>query len=125
MSHLRTSPTTLLSKSSTLYIKPQKWILITMKAVRGNNLETLSFPLKQVLKDFESVNVDIGTGDGRYVYKKASENPRKYYIGVDPSQKQLSVYSKKAVKNKLNNCMFVIGSIEVIPIKAPQIIPIP
>jgi len=30
------------------------------------------------------VIIDIGTGDGRFVYQSARRNPNKFYIGIDP-----------------------------------------
>ena len=31
------------------------------------------------------VIIDIGTGDGRFVYQSARRNPNKFYIGIDPN----------------------------------------
>ena len=33
----------------------------------------------------EGVIIDIGTGDGRFVYQSARQNPNKFYIGIDPN----------------------------------------
>lgn len=87
-----------------------------MYIVQGNKtLEITRSELDDVLLEYSSVHIDLGTGDGRYVYKEALENPGTFYIGVDPSQKQLEIYSKKAVKNKVKNVLFVVGSLEVFP----------
>jgi len=67
------------------------------------------------IPEFNRVEIDLGTGDGRFVYKKALENPNTLFIGIDPSQKQLQIYSKKANRKKLDNTLFVIGSIEILP----------
>ncbi|MBP7928292.1 class I SAM-dependent methyltransferase, partial [Patescibacteria group bacterium] len=57
----------------------------------------------------------LGTGDGRFVFTQAKNNPNNLHIGVDPSAKQLEVYSKKANKERLENVLFGIGSIEHMP----------
>lgn len=76
---------------------------------------------KEALTDFivgySFVHIDLGTGDGRYVFKKALENKDTFYIGVDPSRRQLEIYAKKANKAKLKNCLFVLGSIEMFPVE--------
>ena len=82
----------------------------------GNKTTKLS---KEELNDFakcygETI-VDLGTGNGRFVYKSATKNPDSFYIGVDPSEKQLKEYSRKAVRKKLPNIIFCLGSIEILP----------
>lgn len=87
-----------------------------MKTVVGNKTEEMSkTEFGELCSKFEKVVVDLGTGDGRYVFKSAQKNTGNLYVGIDPSQKQLAIYSKKAVKNKLENTLFVVGSIEVYP----------
>jgi len=87
-----------------------------VEIVLGNKTTKLS---KEELNDFakcygETI-VDLGTGNGRFVYKSAIKNPDNFYIGVDPSEKQLKEYSRKAVRKKLSNVIFCLGSIEILP----------
>lgn len=87
-----------------------------MLCVKGNKTEEISEKTLIELGDqYEKIEIDLGTGDGRYVYKAALQNPNTLFIGIDPSKKQLESYSKKANKNKLNNVLFVVGSIEILP----------
>lgn len=87
-----------------------------MKVIKGNKDDNLTKQeLDQLVTKFNKVIVDLGTGDGRFVYKNALENPNNLYIGIDPSEKQLEIYSKEANKKRLNNVLFVVGSIEVFP----------
>jgi 16S rRNA (adenine(1408)-N(1))-methyltransferase len=87
-----------------------------MRLVKGNNLiEVGREEFVEVVKGYFRVELDLGTGDGRFVYEKALDNKDTLYIGVDPSQKQLEVYSKRAVRKKLENVLFVVGSVENIP----------
>ena len=43
----------------------------------------------------EGVIIDIGTGDGRFVYQSARQNPNKFYIGIDPNVTPLEKISEK------------------------------
>ncbi|MBN1162540.1 class I SAM-dependent methyltransferase [Patescibacteria group bacterium] len=65
--------------------------------------------------NFGHVIIDLGTGDGRFVYKHALKNPQNLYIGIDPSEKQLQTYKKKINRKKLKNALFFAGSLEVLP----------
>lgn len=87
-----------------------------MKVIRGNSSsDVTSDELKSLTEGYKKFHIDLGTGDGRYVYKSAQNDPDTFFIGVDPSQLQLQVYSKKAARDKIPNCLFVLGSIEVYP----------
>ena len=63
--------------------------------------------------------VDIGTGDGRFVYKQAQANPDKFYIGIDANAKPLEKVSMKATrkpaKGGLPNVLFVQAAAESLP----------
>jgi len=65
------------------------------------------------------VIIDIGTGDGEFVYKVAKENPDRFVIGIEPHHKGLERVSakidKKSTKGGLKNALFVLGSIEELP----------
>ncbi len=67
----------------------------------------------------EGVVVDIGTGDGRFVYRSASANPNKFYIGIDANAKPLDKISMKATrkpaKGGLPNVLFVQAAVENLP----------
>ena len=63
--------------------------------------------------------IDIGTGDGVYVYQSALHNPRKLYIGVDASPRPLEKVSekihRKPEKGGLPNALFVQAAVEDLP----------
>lgn len=44
--------------------------------------------------------MDIGTGDGRFVYQMCQKNPEKFYIGIDPAQEPLQKISEKIYRKK-------------------------
>jgi len=67
----------------------------------------------------EGVIVDIGTGDGRFVYNSARQNPNKFFIGIDANTKPLEKISIKATrkpaKGGLPNVLFLNAAIESLP----------
>jgi len=64
----------------------------------------------------EGVVVDIGTGDGLFVYQSARQNPNKFYIGIDPNVRPLEKISekihRKSSKGGASNVLFVQSTIE-------------
>lgn len=63
--------------------------------------------------------VDIGTGDGRYVYRSARQNPDRFYIGIDVERRALEKVSerihRKPAKGGLPNVLFVHAPVEDLP----------
>jgi len=67
----------------------------------------------------EGIVIDIGTGDGRFVYESAQENPRKFYIGIDANTRPLEKISEKIYrrpdKGGLPNVLFLQAAVEDLP----------
>jgi 16S rRNA (adenine(1408)-N(1))-methyltransferase len=67
----------------------------------------------------EGVIIDIGTGDGRFVYQSARRNPNKFYIGIDPNTRPLEKISEKTyrkpAKGGAPNVLFIQSAIEDLP----------
>src|SRR6185369_11002980 len=67
----------------------------------------------------EGVIIDIGTGDGRFVYQSARQNPNKFYIGIDPNTRPLEKVSekihRKTTKGGAPNVLFIQSAIEDLP----------
>ena len=63
--------------------------------------------------------MDLGTGDGRFVYQCAREHPDRFYIGVDAQAKALEKISekihRKPAKGGLPNVLFVQAAVENLP----------
>lgn len=74
-----------------------------------------------LLHTAEGIVVDIGTGDGRFVYRSALANPNKFYIGIDANAKPLEKISMKATrkpaKGGLPNVLFVQAAVENLPVE--------
>jgi 16S rRNA (adenine(1408)-N(1))-methyltransferase len=82
-----------------------------------NSTQTLSESLS--LHTGEGVVIDIGTGDGLFVYRCAQENPRKFYIGIDANPRPLEKVSEKIYrkpsKGGLPNALFIQAAVEDLP----------
>jgi 16S rRNA (adenine(1408)-N(1))-methyltransferase len=67
----------------------------------------------------EGIIVDLGTGDGTFVYHCARLNPRKFVIGIDANTRPLEKVSEKIYrkpeKGGLANALFLQGSVESLP----------
>lgn len=82
-------------------------MLITVLGKKTHKIEKLDH-----LENFNRIEVDLGTGDGRFVYEKAKLFPKTYYIGVDTLAKSMEEFSGKAVREKMKNALFVVGNAE-------------
>lgn len=67
----------------------------------------------------EGVVVDIGTGDGRFVYRAAQMNPNKFFIGIDavaaPLEKISMKATRKPAKGGVPNALFLQAAVEDLP----------
>jgi 16S rRNA (adenine(1408)-N(1))-methyltransferase len=86
-------------------------------APSDNSIDT---PLKNLSPlTGEGVIIDIGTGDGRFVYQSARQNPNKFYIGIDPNVSPLEKISekihRKPSKGGAPNVLFIQAAVEDLP----------
>jgi 16S rRNA (adenine(1408)-N(1))-methyltransferase len=67
----------------------------------------------------DGIVIDIGTGDGLFVYQSARENPGKFFIGVDANTRPLEKVSEKVhrkpAKGGLPNVLFLQAAVEDLP----------
>ena len=67
----------------------------------------------------EGIVVDIGTGDGTFVYQAARENPNKFFIGIDANAKPLAKVSEKIHRRQKKggapNALFLLAAVEDLP----------
>ena len=63
--------------------------------------------------------IDLGTGDGRFVYRSAKTHPERFYIGIDASHSSMEKVSQKSLKKPakggLPNALFIQASLEDLP----------
>ena len=92
-----------------------------MAAPTDNSTSESSTNLSEITDNLpgEGVIIDIGTGDGRFVYQSARRNPRKFYIGIDPNVRPLEKISekiyRKPAKGGAPNVLFIQASVEDLP----------
>jgi 16S rRNA (adenine(1408)-N(1))-methyltransferase len=87
-----------------------------MIVVKGNKTEKMeAAEFNKLIRGYGEVIIDLGTGDGRFVYKNALKCSEVFYIGIDPSDKQLKVSAREVQRKKLDNVLFIIGSAEQLP----------
>lgn len=72
-----------------------------------------------VMLDGRPVVIDLGAGDGRYVYESARDDPTRLYLGIDPDSDAMSEYafraSRKPARGGVENARFVVSSLERLP----------
>jgi len=72
--------------------------------------------IKSLLKGYSKVIIDLGTGNGKFVYEEAIKNQDIFYIGIDPIGDNIIEYYKKKKKKfksyNLKNLIFVISAIQ-------------
>lgn len=88
--------------------------------VRGKQLDEMGAEeLREMIAPYEGVTLDVGTGDGRFVFRYAQEHPTRFVIGMDPVRENVRETSAKAAKKPerggVANALFVVGSIEQPP----------
>jgi len=87
--------------------------MIVITGDKKNEINESSF--KDVCAKHNKIILDLGTGDGIFVYKNALKNKDNLYIGLDPAEKQIKIYSKKSNRRRLKNTLYVLGSLEKMP----------
>jgi hypothetical protein len=83
-----------------------------METIRGKTSLDLGLnELRERLKNYNLILLDLGTGDGRYVHSLARAFPDDFIIGVDSCRENLHEYSRA----KLPNMLFVIANARSLP----------
>jgi 16S rRNA (adenine(1408)-N(1))-methyltransferase len=72
-----------------------------------------------LIEEKKGIIVDLGTGDGRFVYQSARQNPHRFYLGIDASANSLEKVSekihRKPAKGGLKNALFIQAAVEALP----------
>lgn len=91
-----------------------------IEVIKGKNTTEISLEeLQHLTQGYKKIILDLGTGDGKFIYENAKNNPECFWIGVDPNRdgliKMSSKIYKKEAKGGLPNAIFIIASIEQLP----------
>lgn len=92
-----------------------------MQVVRGKRVVEMGAEEARTLLDpFDRLVVDVGTGDGRFPYALAREDPATFFAGIDANADNLREVSHKAArkpsKGGLPNVAFVLADAEAPPV---------
>ena len=91
-----------------------------MIVARGKEMIEMSAEeLAELVSDYCSIAIDLGTGDGRFAYSYAGEHPETFVIGIDPVHGAMRDFSTRARRKPahggLPNLLYVTASIEQPP----------
>jgi 16S rRNA (adenine(1408)-N(1))-methyltransferase len=91
-----------------------------LKQVIGKNIKELNAEqLNELMGTSLYIVVDLGTGDGKFAYNYAKNNPAAFVIGIDASAESMEEVSyktsRKPAKGGLDNLVFIWASAEQLP----------
>jgi len=91
-----------------------------VEVIQGKRTLQMEFAeFRELISGYSHVIVDIGTGDGRFVYELARAHPEWFCIGIDPARENLEQYSariqRKPRRGGLPNVLYIIASAENLP----------
>lgn len=88
--------------------------MIVLEGKKSININKNEFASK--LAGYNSIYIDIGTGQGSFIYKRAKENPEAFYLGLDAAVDNMVENAKKILKKPekggLKNVLYIVSSIE-------------
>ena len=93
---------------------------IELKVLEGSKIKQVDpVEFHNRRKAYNSLIVDIGTGEGEFVYKRARQNKEAMYIGIDSSMASMQPSAvrtaKKPEKGGIDNAMYVVANAEDLP----------
>lgn len=94
--------------------------------VRGKALWSVwAAHVRAVASTYPGVAIDVGTGDGRWVYRMARVHPDWFYLGVDANAAALREISFRASRKRsrggISNTWFVRAAVEMLPLGLAQL----
>lgn len=83
-----------------------------MEIIRGKHTSFMdAAAFAEQLAGYDTLHIDVGTGDGRFVQHTAQNNPRAFVIGIDACRENLRDLSRQPRANAL----FVIANARALP----------
>lgn len=88
--------------------------------LRGRTAKEISEDeLRLLICAYDKVCIDIGTGDGKNIYRKAKNDKETFYIGLDPVKENMEEtavkIAKKPEKGGVENTLLVVSTAENLP----------
>lgn len=80
-----------------------------MRILRSSKeIEMSSEEFLNRIEGYDDILIDLGTGQGAFVYFNACENRNVFYIGLDSCRDSMKKYAIKQYKNKIENLIYVV-----------------
>jgi 16S rRNA (adenine(1408)-N(1))-methyltransferase len=74
---------------------------------------------EELIAPYERITLDVGTGDGLFIYHCARQDPQTFFIGIDANRRPLQKISerihRKPSKGGLPNILFAQSAVETLP----------
>ncbi|CAN5618430.1 N/A [soil metagenome] len=89
-----------------------------MRVLTGKTVKTMTREeFAAVAESFEAVDIDVGTGDGRFVLDRAARYPERLVIGLDPVAEAMANAANRITRRRTRqeNVLFVLASVEQMP----------
>jgi len=91
-----------------------------LKIIQGRKINDLGRSgLLELISDYGEVTVDLGTGDGAFVYRLARSRRLAFCIGIDASRDRMREYSTKVSRKPQRggapNALYILASAEDLP----------
>ena len=90
-----------------------------MRILRAGKVIEAEAGLIDSVRAGRPVVIDVGAGDGRFVYEMARKDHGSLYIALDPDADALAEYaykaSRKPARGGAENTLFVVASVEQLP----------
>lgn len=91
-----------------------------MEILKGKKSEILTHAeLMARAAPYAQIAVDVGTGDGKFVYQLARQHPDWFCIGLDAARENLTEHAakiyKKPARGGVPNALYAIAAIENLP----------
>lgn len=91
-----------------------------MHCIRGRRvIEVTETEIHRLVRAYDSVTIDVGTGDGRFAYRYARDHPNEFVIGIDASKERLEVSAKRVVRRQerggIGNLLLVWARVHDLP----------
>ena len=89
-----------------------------MRALSGKTVTTMSREaFVAIAANYEGVDIDVGTGDGRFVLDRARQHPERLIIGLDPVAEAMQGAANRVSRprTRQENVLFIVSSVEQMP----------
>ena len=89
-----------------------------MRILDGKRQRTMTGDeFANLIANYDAIDLDVGTGDGRFVIDRATRHPERLVIGLDPVAEAMERAANRASRprTRVENVLFVVASIEQLP----------